>query len=87
MKCCRIMTVPTPPVLEYYLSTIVNDCPDVVAVRHVAALEFITLALMQSLCADELGVVGFQCYDLRMGQGGWGELVPLAVGVRHRIND
>lgn len=59
-ECWRILTVPTPPVLKYYLNLDVN-CPlgtDVVS--HGAALEPAEIALIRLHFPAEQGVIGFR---------------------------
>lgn len=70
IEFCGILTIPSPPVLEYF-STLPAIClPDADAIWLVTALEIFTTALMRFHFAYEGGVVWFQCYALQMGQEG-----------------
>lgn len=70
MKCFPVLTVPTPPVLANYSNLAFDERPKFAAVMHVAALEFVTMALGRLIQAAEWGAVCFQSYDPQMGQGG-----------------
>lgn len=76
----------SPAVLAYYSNLIVNYRPSADAVWIVASLEFVATALVPFLFAAEHGVVGFSCFDQRMGTGACGVIVPLATGVLRRMN-
>lgn len=53
---------------------------------HVAALEFVALALVRFLLEAEHGAVVFSSYDLRMGKEGCGVPVLLAAFVRRHLD-
>lgn len=87
VEYCRVLTVPSTPVLAYYTNLVVEERPGAARVWNTAAIEFITMALVRFLHASECGVVGFQCYVPWMSQGGCGVLVPIWCGaLRHAYN-
>lgn len=53
---------------------------------YMAAIEFVTMALLQFLYASERVVVRFQCHDPRMDQGGYEVLVPPLSDVRSHVD-
>lgn len=75
--CGRVLNEPTPLVLAYYTSLVVGDCPGVGVVLHIAAIELVTMALVWCLHAAERGVIGFQCYDHWISEGGSRVLIRL----------
>lgn len=45
VECYRLLTVLTPPVLAYYTNLVFYECSGAGAVRRVAAIELVTMAL------------------------------------------
>lgn len=61
-----ILSVPMLPVLSYYFNAFCSDCPNAAVMFHVAALLFVTLALMCALAAAEMGML-----DIKATTRGW----------------
>lgn len=74
----RVLTVPILPFLWYYTNSAFDDRPGCKEVWHIAAMQFVTMALVQFLHAAERHVVRLQSYDWQIGQGGCGVLVSLS---------
>lgn len=72
-----ILSILILPGLVCYLSFFVDVCLDTAAVRHLAAIEIVAMMLRRFLHTAERGVIAFQCYDPRRGQGVCKVLVPL----------
>lgn len=77
MQCCRVQTAPAPTALARYQSLVLGERPADAPEWHIAAIDFITMALIRLLYDAKRGVVWLQYYDPRMGQGGRGVLVSL----------
>lgn len=86
VECYHTLSVPTPPVLAYYSNAVSRNQPDAGVVLHVAALEFVTWALMHFLATAEKVSVRYECNNPQMGSRGCRVLVPLPSEVRRRID-
>lgn len=71
-------------VLAYYSNFVLNECPSFSAVRHLANLEFFTIARARFFHAGQQGIVGFQFYNLQMGQSDC-EILHRPSDVRRRV--
>lgn len=77
MSPCSFL--PTPPVTAYYSSLFVNCRPGADVMWHLAALYFVTMALVPFVFVAEHGFLGFSCYDCEEAKAvaGCSSLLPL----------
>lgn len=81
VECCRILSVPTPPILDYYTNLVLDDHSGAMTVWLVAALELVILALLRFLVIAGHGAVRYDCHDPGMDHADSSVITPLASGV------
>lgn len=65
---------------------VICDHSGATAVWHVRALESGLLAFIRFLFVKERGAVGYYCFNLRIGHGRCGVIIPLLSGVQRRFD-
>lgn len=82
VECYCNLTVSTPRDLAYYTNLVFDEHR--AAAWHVAAIEFVTMALVHFLHAGQRGFVGIRSYEAQLSHEGCGLLVCLSIVVRRR---
>lgn len=86
VKCCLILSVPTPTIFPCHMNVVITDHSGATAVCHVPALEFVILAPMRFLFVALSGDVGYHHLDRRIVHAGCGMITPHSSDVRGRID-